>query len=48
MGDIVKEQTNKPSEVDQLVARGQEALAAFGNFDQDQINYIVKRHRWQH
>lgn len=43
MGDIVKEQTNKPSEVDQLVARGQEALAAFGNFDQDQINYIVKK-----
>lgn len=43
MGDIVKEQTNKPSEVDQLVARGQEALAAFGHFDQDQINYIVKK-----
>ncbi|QTJ59062.1 bifunctional acetaldehyde-CoA/alcohol dehydrogenase [Dolosigranulum pigrum] len=43
MGDIVKEQTNKPSEVDQLVARGQAALAAFGNFDQDQINYIVKK-----
>lgn len=43
MGDIVKEQTNKPSEVDQLVARGQVALAAFGNFDQDQINYIVKK-----
>ena len=43
MGDIVKKQTNKPSEVDQLVARGQEALAAFGNFDQDQINYIVKK-----
>lgn len=43
MGDIVKEQTNKPSEVDQLVARGQAALVAFGNFDQDQINYIVKK-----
>lgn len=43
MGDIVKEQTNKPSEVDQLVARGQAALAAFGHFDQDQINYIVKK-----
>ena len=43
MGDIVKKQTNKPSEVDQLVARGQAALAAFGNFDQDQINYIVKK-----
>lgn len=43
MGDIVKEQTSKPSEVDQLVARGQEALAAFGHFDQDQINYIVKK-----
>lgn len=43
MEDIVKEQTNKPSEVDQLVARGQAALAAFGNFDQDQINYIVKK-----
>ena len=43
MGDIVKEQTNKPSEVDQLVARGQEALVAFGHFDQDQINYIVKK-----
>lgn len=43
MGDIVKEQTNKPSEVDQLVARGQAALAVFGNFDQDQINYIVKK-----
>lgn len=43
MGDIVKEQTNKPSEVDQLVARGQAALATFGNFDQDQINYIVKK-----
>lgn len=43
MGDIVKKQTNKPSEVDQLVARGQEALAAFGHFDQDQINYIVKK-----
>lgn len=43
MGDIVKEQTNKSSEVDQLVARGQAALAAFGNFDQDQINYIVKK-----
>lgn len=43
MGNIVKEQTNKPSEVDQLVARGQAALAAFGNFDQDQINYIVKK-----
>lgn len=43
MGYIVKEQTNKPSEVDQLVARGQAALVAFGNFDQDQINYIVKK-----
>lgn len=43
MGDIVKEQTNKLSEVDQLVARGQAALAAFGHFDQDQINYIVKK-----
>lgn len=43
MGDIVKEQTNKPSEVDQLVTRGQAALAAFTNFDQDQINYIVKK-----
>lgn len=43
MGDIVKKQTNKPSEVDQLVARGQAALAAFGHFDQDQINYIVKK-----
>lgn len=43
MGNIVKEQTNKLSEVDQLVARGQAALAAFGHFDQDQINYIVKK-----
>lgn len=43
MGDIVKKQTNKPSEVDQLVAKGQAALAAFGHFDQDQINYIVKK-----
>lgn len=43
MEDIVKKQTNKPSEVDQLVARGQEALAAFGHFDQDQMNYIVKK-----
>ncbi|VTU65195.1 aldehyde-alcohol dehydrogenase [Lactobacillus rhamnosus GG] [Dolosigranulum pigrum] len=25
------------------MARGQEALAAFGHFDQDQINYIVKK-----
>ncbi|QTJ42144.1 bifunctional acetaldehyde-CoA/alcohol dehydrogenase [Dolosigranulum pigrum] len=29
--------------MDQLVARGQAALAAFGHFDQDQINYIVKK-----